>query len=121
MRQTGLPQEQIALLGFSQGACLALETAYRTGGRFKAIVAFSGGLIGSDSEVGSVNGGSLEGTPVLLGCSDVDFNIPLKRVQRSAELLRAAGATVDERIYPNFDHAINADELEAARVLLSAT
>jgi phospholipase/carboxylesterase len=118
VRHSGLPRARVALLGFSQGACLALETAYRTGGNFQAVIGFSGGLIGADDEVGAVKGASLEGTPVFIGCSDVDTHIPLERVHRSAQLLEAAGARVDKRIYPGFGHAINDDELEAARELL---
>jgi phospholipase/carboxylesterase len=111
-------QHQIALLGFSQGACLALETALRVGGRFKAVIGLSGGLIGADEELGAHAGENLAGTPIFLGCSDVDFHIPLERVKRSAAILEAHGAKVDARIYPNFGHTINADELEAARNLL---
>ena len=54
MTDTGLSQEKIVLLGFSQGACLALEFAARQGGRFAGIIAFSGGLIGSDAEIGKL-------------------------------------------------------------------
>ena len=115
---TKLEQHQIALLGFSQGACLALETALRVGGRFKAVIGLSGGLIGADEELGARAGANLEGTPIFLGCSDVDFHIPLSRVKQSAALLEAHGAKVDARIYPNFGHTINPDELEAARNLL---
>ncbi len=118
--QAGVPQSQVVLIGFSQGACLALEAAHRTGGRWGAVIGFSGGLIGAEEEVGARQGAGLEGTPVFLGCSDVDSHIPLGRVQRSADVLERQGATVDTRIYPGFGHAINADELEAARALLNA-
>ena len=118
MRQTGLEQRQIALLGFSQGACLALEFAHRIGGRFKAVIGLSGGLIGADSELELRSYPSLESTPVFLGCSDIDLHIPLERVQRSAALLEMQGANVQTRIYPNFGHGINSDELEAVRALL---
>src|SRR5262245_51991477 len=42
----GVPLQRIVLLGFSQGACLAAEFAYRHAGRFGGVVLFSGGLIG---------------------------------------------------------------------------
>jgi phospholipase/carboxylesterase len=116
--QTNLEQSRVALIGFSQGACLALESAHRAGGRWHSVIAFSGGLIGAGDEVGAHGGAKLEGTPVFLGCSDVDPHIPLERVQRSAELLEGQGARVDTRIYSNFGHGINEDELEAARALL---
>src|SRR5215207_1820470 len=42
----GIPAERIALLGFSQGACLALEFALRRAQRLGAVLGLSGGLIG---------------------------------------------------------------------------
>ena len=80
----------------------------------------SGGLIGADSELESRSFPSLESTPVFLGCSDIDPHIPLERVKRSAALLEMQGANVQTRIYPNFGHGINSDELEVARALLGA-
>src|SRR5260370_8135807 len=41
-----VPHERVILLGFSQGACLALEFAARHAQRFGGVVGFSGGLIG---------------------------------------------------------------------------
>src|SRR2546426_4909889 len=40
--------ERVILLGFSQGACLALEFAARHAQRFGGVVGFGGGLIGPD-------------------------------------------------------------------------
>jgi predicted esterase len=115
----GIPPEKTVLVGFSQGACLALEYAVRHPQRYGALVGLSGGLIGADDELTGYEG-SLDGTPVLLGCSDVDFHIPLKRVNESARLLSALGANVDERIYPNFGHSINDDEINAMVRLIEA-
>src|SRR5262249_23771904 len=42
----GLASERIGFLGFSQGACLALEFVARHARRYAAVIAFSGGLIG---------------------------------------------------------------------------
>jgi phospholipase/carboxylesterase len=112
--------ERIALLGFSQGACLSLEFAARHSGRYAAIVAFSGGLIGPPGTPRTYPG-SFAGTPVFLGCSDIDAHIPLERVHESTEVFRRMGASVDERIYPGMDHTITKDEIEAATALLSPT
>ena len=62
--------------------------------------------------------GSLDGTPVFLGCSDTDAHIPLARVHESADVFRRLGALVDERIYPGMGHTINQDEIEAVRAIL---
>jgi predicted esterase len=79
----------------------------------------SGGLIGPPGTARGYDA-SFDGTPVLIGCSDVDPHIPLTRVQESAEVFRALGAAVDLRIYPRMGHTINADEITAVRALLSA-
>ncbi len=62
--------------------------------------------------------GSLNGTPVFLGCSDVDAHIPKARVEETASVLESLGAQVTLRFYPGLGHTINADEIEHARALL---
>jgi predicted esterase len=109
--------DRIALLGFSQGACLSLEFAARNARRYAAIVGFSGGLIGPPG-TSREYAGSLEGTPVFLGCSDVDPHIPLARVHETSAVFRRMAANVEERIYPGMPHTIDRDEVEAAAQLL---
>jgi predicted esterase len=118
----GVPAERIAIAGFSQGACLALEFVARTPARYGAAIAFSGGLIGPPDEprVAVSGTGSLDGTPVFLGCGDQDGHIPVASVEASATVLRGLGGAVDARIYPGMGHTINQDEIAAARALLTA-
>lgn len=108
--QAGIPSERTLLLGFSQGACLVLEFAARHARRYGGVAGLSGGLIGPDGTPRDY-AGSLDGTPVFLGCSDVDFHIPKARVQHSADVLERMGARVTTRLYPNMEHTINEDEL----------
>jgi predicted esterase len=115
----GIPPEQIAVMGFSQGACLALEAAARNARRYAAVIGFSGGLIGPPGTSFDF-AGSLDSTPVFLGCSDVDPHIPKERVEESAVALDRLGAAVDVRLYPGMSHTVNRDELEAARSILDA-
>jgi predicted esterase len=82
-------------------------------------VGLSGGLIGPPGTPRNYQG-SLAGTPVFLGCSDIDPHIPLERVQESTLVLRGMGADVDERIYPGMGHSVNADEVKAVKALLDA-
>lgn len=112
-----VPPDRIALLGFSQGACLALEFAARHPRRYAAIIGLSGGLIGPP-DTPRRYAGSFEGAPVFLGCSDVDPHVPVERVHESSRVFRDLQAVVDERIYPQLGHAINADELDAVAALL---
>jgi predicted esterase len=108
---------RIALLGFSQGACLSLEFAARHPQPYAAVVGLSGGLIGPPGTPRDYPG-SLGGAPVFLGCSDIDAHIPLARVHETADVFRRMGASVDERIYPGMGHAVNQDEIAAVHALL---
>lgn len=107
----GIPPERIILLGFSQGACLALEYAARNARRYGGIAGLSGALIGPDDTPRDY-AGSFNGTPVFLGCSDVDFHVPKERVNDSAEVFKRMGGNVTERLYPNHDHSVNQDEID---------
>lgn len=113
---SGIGQEKILLAGFSQGACLAVEYAARNPRRYAGVAGFSGGLIG---DVLREYTGSMAGTPVFLGCSDVDFHIPKERVLESAEVFRTLGATVTERLYPNMGHTVNDDEINAVKQIMA--
>jgi predicted esterase len=115
--QAGFRYDEIVLLGFSQGACLALEYAARNARRWGGVVALSGGLIGADHEP-RADQGNLLGTPVFFGCSDMDLHIPSTSVHSSAEIMRALGGEVTVRLYPGMGHTINRDELGWIRDLL---
>jgi predicted esterase len=117
IERQGVASSRVALMGFSQGACLTLEFAARHARRYAGLVAFSGGLIGPPGTPRDYTG-TFDGTPVFLGCSDIDPHIPLERVQESSTVFRNMGAVVDERIYPRMGHTVNRDELSAAEVLL---
>jgi len=117
--KAGIPYERVIILGFSQGACLALEFAARNARRYGGLVGLSGALIGPDGTQRNYQG-SLSGTPVFLGCSDVDFHIPKERVDQAADLLRHLGGVVTERIYPGMDHTVNQDEIDFVRGMLRA-
>jgi predicted esterase len=113
----GIPAERTLLVGFSQGACLALEFAARHARRYGGVVGWSGALIGPDDTPRDYEG-SLAGTPVFLGCSDVDFHVPRERVDETAQVLRRLGGEVTERLYPKMGHTINQDEIDFVRGMM---
>jgi len=111
IKNHGFRQDQIYLLGFSQGACLALEYVRKNPGKYAGVFGLSGGLIGSTVSKEDYSG-DLESTPIFMGCSDVDRHIPLERVVQSAEILTSMNAHVEKRIYPGMPHTVNDDEVE---------
>jgi phospholipase/carboxylesterase len=114
----GFGPERLVLLGFSQGGCLALEFAARNAQAYGAVIGLSAGLIGPEGTP-RANAGSLAGTRVFLGCSDIDAHIPLARVHESARILGGLGGDVLERIYPGMGHTINEDEIREVRIALA--
>jgi predicted esterase len=110
--------DRVALMGFSQGACLTLEFAARHAQRYALVAAFSGGLIGPPGTARNYSG-SFEGTPVFLGCSDIDPHIPVERVHESADVFTRMGAAVTKKIYPHMGHTINESEIEIVDELLN--
>ncbi len=119
LTDAGIGPERTILLGFSQGACLSLEFASRNACRYGGVAGLSGGLIGPDGTKRDYPG-SLQGTPIFLGCSERDMHIPKERVQFSSEVLQRQGGTVTARLYPHMGHTVNDDELEAVRAMMVA-
>jgi phospholipase/carboxylesterase len=117
--QAGIPAERTILLGFSQGACLVLEFAARNARRYGGIVGLSGGLIGPDGTPRDYSG-RLSGTPVFLGCSDVDPHIPKARVQLTADVLQRLGGQVTMRLYRGMGHTVNEDEVAFVQEMMAA-
>jgi phospholipase/carboxylesterase len=115
--KSGIPVEKTILLGFSQGACLAVEYAARHPRRYGGVAVLSGGLIGADDELGPYQG-SFDGTPIFFGCSDVDPHIPAARVGISADAVQKMGAQVTMRLYPGMGHLVNQDEINFVRTML---
>ncbi|MEO8287932.1 MAG: dienelactone hydrolase family protein [Chloroflexota bacterium] len=117
VEEAGISSERIFLLGFSQGACLTLEFVARHARRYGGVAGLSGGLIGPEGTPRNYPG-NLEGTPVFLGCSDIDFHIPKARVIETDHILTTVGGSVTTRIYPKMGHTINDDEIEFVRSMM---
>ncbi len=113
----GIANENIYLLGFSQGACLTVEFAARNATKYGGLIAFTGGLIG-DKIYKENYAGNFAGTPVFIGSSNPDVHVPVERVYATANILKDMGATVTEKIYNNMGHTINEEELLYAKAIL---
>jgi predicted esterase len=114
----GFPAERIMLLGFSQGACLSSEFAIRHPRRYGGVMVLSGGLIGPPGTTWDDVTTSVDGTPVFLGCSDVDSHIPAERVLESEAVFRRLGADVTRKLYPGMGHTVIGDEIEQVQKVM---
>lgn len=111
---TDMDVERLAIIGFSQGACLASETVLRNPRAYGFVGVLSGGAIGPPGTPRDY-AGSLAGSKIFLGCSDHDPHIPLTRVRETTAVFKTLGADVTERIYPGHDHGVNDDEIARLR------
>jgi predicted esterase len=114
IRDAGIAPEKLAVIGFSQGACLASETVLRNPMGYGFIGILSGGAIGPPGTLRDYPG-SLAGCRAFLGCAAHDAHIPLARVQETAHVFTRMGAHVTERIYPGSMHGVNDDEMAHLR------
>ena len=124
----GFDRDRVVLIGFSQGACLALEAIARGGRPLHAAFALSGGLIGTATldepprdELYGHSGkafdysGDLAGMPIHVGSHAQDPVIPEARVRRSAEILSTLGADVSLSIVPGAHHGVSEEDVRAIR------
>ncbi|MDH5825833.1 alpha/beta hydrolase [Sphingobacterium faecium] len=115
--QQGIAAKNIYFLGFSQGACLALEFVTRNAKRYGGVAAFTGGLIGD--EINSSNySGDFNGTPIFIGTGNPDAHVPLDRVKETVALLEEMNASVHLEVYENRPHTISKDEIDWTNKLI---
>jgi len=118
VKDAGISSENIFFVGFSQGACLISEFVARNANHYGGVFILSGGLIGEKINHKKYIG-NFQGTPILLGCSDVDAHVPLFRVQENTKVFQEMGAEVTERIYENTLHKIFDDEIKFMNEILT--
>jgi phospholipase/carboxylesterase len=105
----GIPAERIGLIGFSQGGCLALEHTMRAGRRYGFAAGLSAALIGPLDTPRPAR--DLQGTPVLLGCAELDAHIPREHVEHSATVFEKMDAAVTKQLYPGSAHTVFRPEI----------
>ncbi|MGB4771861.1 MAG: dienelactone hydrolase family protein [Chitinophagaceae bacterium] len=116
----GIPAENIYLAGFSQGACLTLESAARKAQRYGGIIAFTGGLIGETIDLKNYQG-DFSGTPILISSGDPDPHVPVSRVHESEAILKEMGAQLIVKLYPGRQHTITSVEVQEAATLIATS
>ena len=113
-----LGPERIVIIGFSQGACLAIEYVLRHPGRVSSIISFTGALMGPPGSDWKAWAPRLDGLRVFLTGSDADDWVPEESTRETARVLTELGAEVQCRIYHGRPHVVSDDEIAEARAFL---
>jgi phospholipase/carboxylesterase len=103
LARLGLSEDAYAIMGFSQGAMMALFTGLRRTTAPRAILAYSGALIAPQTLVAE-RGAS---APVLLVHGEADEAVPVSRSHDAEAALQAAGVTVEAHYIPRLGHGID--------------
>lgn len=115
--EAGIRLEDIYFFGFSQGACLTLEYLARNARKYGGAVAIIGGVIGEEVNKDNYKG-DFKKTPVFIGTSSPDSHVPVERVFATEHILNEMDADVTIKVYENFAHAINQDEIDWANKIV---
>lgn len=98
-----LPDNHLALVGFSQGGVMALHVGLRRRNGIAGIVSFSGALVGSElleREIASR-------PPVLLVHGEADGVVPFPLMAMTAAALQSAQVPVTTLTRPDLGHSID--------------
>lgn len=106
LKRFGLKENNLALLGFSQGAMMALYVALRRKNPCAAVVGFSGSLIGEE--------GITSKPPVCLIHGDNDNVVPHGAMDLAEASLKHEGVKVEAHTCSGLGHGIDMQGLEIA-------
>ncbi|ADQ66578.1 esterase [Halogeometricum borinquense DSM 11551] len=116
---TGLDDEKIIFVGFSQGACLASSYVAQHPSRYGGVVLLSGGFVGPEGAAFDFEG-SMAGTPVFLGVSDDDPHVPQSRAEETIAAFDRMDADTRFDLYEGRGHGIFPEEIEYLRTLVAS-
>lgn len=103
-----LEDGRMALVGFSQGAMMALHVAPRRPRPAAAVLGYAGALIGAARLAAEIR----SRPPVLLVHGDADDVVPFPAMATAAEGLEAAGLSVRQLPRPGLPHSIDPEGIE---------
>lgn len=116
LRCRGLDDDDLALVGFSQGAMMALHVAPRRPRACAGVVGFSGALVAPEALTGEI----LSYPPVLLIHGALDDVLPAAYMPLAAAALAEAGLSVGTHLVEHLGHGVDAEGIELASRFLTA-
>lgn len=110
----GLTDEDMALIGFSQGTMMALYSALRRPNCCGAIVGYSGALIAPEMLLAEIR----SKPPVCLIHGDADPVVMFEAMGAAEIGLKAAGVSVETHARPGLGHGIDPEGIKTACTFL---
>jgi phospholipase/carboxylesterase len=109
-----LKDEEVALLGFSQGTMTSLYCAPRREKPLAGVVGFSGAMIGADHLHDEIK----SRPPVCLVHGEEDMVVPFEAMAHATYALTTEGVEVETHVQPMLGHGIDPEGLEIAVAFL---
>ncbi|UFN50163.1 prolyl oligopeptidase family serine peptidase [Roseomonas sp. OT10] len=116
LAREGLPDSALTLMGFSQGAMMALHAGLRRAVPPAGILAYAGALLDPATLAAEA---TRPLPPVLLVHGLADEVVPAQASQLAEAALRGLGAAVEARFIPGLGHGIDAAGLAAGAAFLA--
>ena len=102
---TGLADDKLALIGFSQGTMMSLYVGLRRANRMAGILGYSGMLVGPELLADAIK----SRPPVILVHGDADEVVPIEALAAAVEGLEAAGVEVQHYTCSGLGHGLDDD------------
>jgi phospholipase/carboxylesterase len=115
LAETGLAEENLALIGFSQGAMMSLHVGLRRERQLAGIVGYSGMLCGPELLAAEIR----SRPPVLLVHGEADELLPVAALGAAVAGLEAAGVEVTYTSRPGLGHGIDDEGLRLGMAFLA--
>ena len=103
-----MSEENLLLVGFSQGTMMSLHVALRRPRQGAGILGYSGLLAGPELLADEV----VSKPPILLIHGDMDEMLPVQNLHDAVEALGGAGLNVEWHVSPGAGHTIAQDGLD---------
>jgi phospholipase/carboxylesterase len=116
LEKYNLSDDNLALIGFSQGTMMSLHVGLRREKPMRALVGFSGKLIGEEL----LKDDLVSKPPIYLIHGEQDPMVPHQETINAAEVLKKYDVEVQKHISPNTPHSIAEDGLKIAIDFLSS-
>lgn len=107
-----IQSNRLAVMGFSQGAMMALAVGLSNSKPFAGILSYSGALIYPEKEI------MMTDTPILLVHGDQDDIVPFDYLTKAEKELHSKGVSVSKFICNNTGHGIDYNGLEVGSTFL---